>query len=414
MELVVQKFGGTSVGNIERIRNVAGRVIQTRRQNKDVVVVVSAMAGETDRLIKLAHSMTPSPNRRELDQLVSTGEQVTIALLTMAIQSMGENARSFLASQVRIRTDSSFSQARILSIDAGEVKQTIQQGLIAVIAGFQGIDEFGNVTTLGRGGSDTTAVAVAAALGADVCEIYTDVDGVYTADPNICPTAQKLDRISYEEMLELASLGAKVLHIRSVAFAMKYSVPVHVRSSFNQSNGTWVINEERSMEKLLVTAVTSSTSDTKISVLGIPDSPGIAYELFAPIANANINVDMIIQNTSTEGYADISFTVPDGDFETSLNLVNSVAERIGCVGVEHDRNIAKVSIIGVGMKNHSGVAAKMFEILRDHKINIQAVSTSEIKISVIVERNLAREAVRALHDGFGLDTSKIDLALKED
>ena len=404
MGLVVQKYGGTSVGDIERIRNVASRVIRTRNQGNQVVVVVSAMSGETDKLLRLAQQVTPSPDERELDVLVSTGEQVTIALLAIALKAMGADAKSYLGFQIKIATDSAFGKARITSIDSEKIFHDLNQGQIVVVAGFQGADESDNITTLGRGGSDTTGVAIAAALKADLCEIYTDVDGVYTTDPNICSQARKLSRISYDEMLEMASLGAKVLQIRSVEFAKKYDVPIHVRSSFNDNPGTIVCKEDKEMERVVVSGVTYNKNEAKIEILHVPDVPGVAARLFKPIADANIVVDMIIQTSSTaKGYADLAFTVPKSDFSKTLKLVHETIKTLGGEKVIADENIAKVSIVGVGMRSHSSVATQMFSALAKEGINIHMISTSEIKISCIIDAKYTELAVRALHDAFELD-----------
>jgi aspartate kinase len=404
MALVVQKYGGTSVGDVDRIRNVAARVLKTKKEGHDVVVVVSAMSGETDKLIRLAHQTTPSPDEREMDVLISTGEQVSIALLTIALKSMGADAKSYLGFQIKIATDSAFGKARITEIDSEKVLSDLKKGRIVVVAGFQGIDESENITTLGRGGSDTTAVAIAAALKADVCEIYTDVDGVYTTDPNVCEKARKLSKISYDEMLEMASLGAKVLQIRSVEFAKKYDVPIHVRSSFNDNPGTIVCKEDKEMEKVVVSGVTYNKNESKIEIMRVPDVPGVAAKLFKPIADANIVVDMIIQTSSTEkGYADVAFTVPKSDFSNTLRIVKESLKEIGGKEVVADENIAKVSIVGVGMRSHSSVAAQMFSALAKERINIHMISTSEIKISCIIDSKYTELAVRALHDAFQLD-----------
>lgn len=404
MALVVQKYGGTSVGDIDRIRNVARRVIRTREEGHQVVVVVSAMAGETDKLIRLAYQMTPEPDEREMDVLISTGEQVSIALLAMALKSMGCDAKSYLGFQIKIATDSAFGKARITGIESEKMLEDLKNGKVVVVAGFQGVDESENITTLGRGGSDTTAVAVAAALRADICEIYTDVDGVYTTDPNICSKARKLSKISYDEMLEMASLGAKVLQIRSVEFAKKYDVPIHVRSSFNDNPGTIVCKEEKEMERVVVSGVTYNKNEAKIEVMRVPDVPGVAAKLFKPIADANIVVDMIIQTSSTEkGCADVAFTVPKTDFSKALQIVREQVKEIGGKEVLSDENIAKVSIIGVGMRSHSNVAAQMFSALAKEGINIQMISTSEIKISCVIDSKYTELAVRALHDAFELD-----------
>ncbi len=404
MSLVVQKYGGTSVGDIERIRNVASRVLRTRNQGHQVVVVVSAMSGETDKLLRLAQQITPSPDERELDVLVSTGEQVSIALLAIALKAMGADAKSYLGFQIKIATDSAFGKARITGIESEKIFNDLNQGRIVVVAGFQGADESDNITTLGRGGSDTTGVAIAAALKADLCEIYTDVDGVYTTDPNICSQARKLSRISYDEMLEMASLGAKVLQIRSVEFAKKYDVPIHVRSSFNDNPGTIVCKEDKEMERVVVSGVTYNKNEAKIEILHVPDVPGVAAKLFKPIADANIVVDMIIQTSSTaKGYADLAFTVPKSDFSKTLKIVHETIKTLGGEKVIADENIAKVSIVGVGMRSHSNVATQMFSALAKEGINIHMISTSEIKISCIIDAKYAELAVRALHDAFELD-----------
>jgi aspartate kinase len=404
MALVVQKYGGSSVGDVERIRNVARRVLNTKIQGHEVVVVVSAMAGETDRLLRLAQQMTSNPDEREMDVLISTGEQVSIALLAIALKDMGADAKSYLGFQIKIATDSAFGKARITGIDSERMLSDLKNGRIVVVAGFQGVDESDSITTLGRGGSDTTAVAVAAALKADVCEIYTDVDGVYTTDPNICPKARKLSKISYDEMLEMASLGAKVLQIRSVEFAKKYDVPIHVRSSFNDNPGTIVCKEDEEMERVVVSGVTYNKNESKIEVMRLPDIPGAAAKLFKPIADANIVVDMIIQTQSTEkGCADVAFTVPKSDFAKTLQIVKETVREIGGKEVSADENIAKVSIVGVGMRSHSKVATQMFSALANEGINIQMISTSEIKISCIIDSKYTELAVRALHDVFELD-----------
>jgi aspartate kinase len=403
--LIVQKYGGTSVGSLARIKRVAKRVLATQRKGHMVAVVVSAMSGETNRLLGLTKKFKDDPNDREVDVVVATGEQVTVGLLALAINSLGGDAQSFLGHQVKITTDSAHSRARIRSIDAEKVTEAMKAGKIAVVAGFQGMDELGNITTLGRGGSDTTGVAVAAALKADVCEIYTDVDGVYTTDPNICPTARKIERISYEEMLELASLGAKVLQIRSVEFGMKYGVPIHVRSSFNKNEGTWVVPEEKSMEHVLVSGVTAARDEAKVTMFGVPDKPGVASRIFKPLAEAGIVVDMIVQNVSADGRTDLTFTVPKGDLKRAVDLLKTKCGEL-CAGGERlsaVESLAKVSVVGVGMRSHAGVAGKMFELLSKEGINILMISTSEIKISVVIEGKYAELAVRVLHDGFGLD-----------
>ena len=400
--LIVQKYGGTSVGSVERIREVAKRAIKTQAEGHRVVVIVSAMAGETNRLLALAKQVNDDPDDRELDVIAATGEQVSVGLVSLAIQKQGGKAQSFLGSQVRIITDSAFTRARIKSIDGAKIHQLLDKGGIAVVAGFQGTDEQGNITTLGRGGSDTSGVAIAAALHADVCEIYTDVDGVYTTDPNICPTARKIDRISYEEMLELASLGAKVLQIRSVEFGMKYGVPIHVRSSFNDRPGTWVVPEEKQMEDVLVAGVTAAREEAKVTLVGVPDRPGIAAQIFKPLSDANIVVDMIVQNVSDGGRTDLTFTVPRGDLKRTVELMRRTLPEMTESGIKTDDSIAKVSVVGVGMRSHAGVALRMFEILAKEGINIQMISTSEIKISVVVDAKYAELAVRTLHDGMGL------------
>jgi aspartate kinase len=408
MALVVQKYGGTSVGDVERIRNVARRVLNTKNQGHEVVVVVSAMAGETDKLIGLVKQVTPNPDERETDVLISTGEQVSIALLAIALKDMGADAKSYLGFQIKIATDSAFGKARITGIESEKMLQDLKHGRIVVVAGFQGVDESGNITTLGRGGSDTTAVAIAAAVKADVCEIYTDVDGVYTTDPNICSKARKLPKISYDEMLEMASLGAKVLQIRSVEFAKKYDVPIHVRSSFNDNPGTIVCKEDEEMEKVVVSGVTYNKNEAKIEVMRVPDVPGMAAKLFQPIADANIVVDMIIQTSSTEkGCADVAFTVPQSDFAKTLQIVKEAIKGFGGKEVKSNEDIAKVSIVGVGMRSHSNVATQMFSALAKEGINIQMISSSEIKISCIIDSKYTELAVRALHDAFELDKPPI-------
>lgn len=396
--LIVQKYGGTSVGSVERIKEVAKRVAATKDAGHQVAVVVSAMSGETNRLLGLAKQISAQPDERESDVLVSTGEQVTVALLAMALKEMGYSAFSMLGHQVQIETDSAFGRARIRSINADRLLSALTDGHIVVVAGFQGVDANDNITTLGRGGSDTTAVAIAAAARADACEIYTDVDGVYSADPRICPHARKLSRISYDEMLELASLGAKVLQIRSVEFAKRYQVPVHVRSSFSPDEGTWLVREEPSMEDVIVSGVTSDLDQVKITVQHVPDRPGLAAKLFGPIAAENIVVDMIIQNASAEGYTDLTFTVPKGDAQKALSSVKAAATELGFRGVATDAEVAKVSIVGLGMRSHAGVAARMFETLSREGINIQMISTSEIKISVVIDAKYTELAVRVLHD----------------
>jgi len=401
--LIVQKYGGTSVGTVERIHRVAERVERAQKDGHQVVVVLSAMSGETDRLLKLAHEVTGAPDERELDMLLSTGERVTIALLAMELRGRGVNARSFTGRQVGIHTDSAHTKARISRVTADRIKEALSAGVIPVVAGFQGINASSDVTTLGRGGSDLTAVALAAALKADRCIIYTDVDGVYTADPNIVPAARRLDKISYEEMLEMASLGAKVLQSRSVEFAAKYSVPVEVNSSFKEGKGTLVTREDADMEGVMVSGVTGDRNQAKITIVGVPDRPGIAARVFGAVANANIVVDMIIQNVSQASTTDISFTVPKADLRNAVDLVQRLSEEIGARSVAVTESIAKVSLIGVGMRSHSGVAAKMFEVLSREGVNIMMISTSEIKISCVIEEKYLELTMRTLHTAFGLD-----------
>jgi len=402
MGLIVHKYGGTSVGSIEKIKNVAKKVAKVRDEGNDIIVVVSAMSGETNKLVAMANEMAERPDEREYDALISTGEQITSTLLAMALNSMGYPAVSFQGYQIKIVTDSAFTKARIQRIDADNLRKELKAGKIITVSGFQGVDEAGNVTTLGRGGSDTTAVAIAAALKADECIIYTDVDGVYTTDPNICPNARKLDRVTYEEMLEMASLGAKVLQIRSVEFGMKYNVPIRVKSTFVENEGTLVTKEEDKVEAPLVSGVAYDKNEAKITVVGIPDRPGIASKLFTPISEANINVDMIVQNISAEGHTDLTFTVPKSDFKKALEIVKKIAKDIEARNVVADENIAKVSVIGVGMRSHSGIAAKMFDLLSKEGINIMMISTSEIKVSCVIDTKYTELAVRVLHDGFGL------------
>ncbi|MEE8580455.1 MAG: aspartate kinase [Myxococcota bacterium] len=404
MGLVVQKFGGSSVADIEHIRGVAKRVVATRHAGHQLVVCVSAMLGETDHLAKLAHQLCgddPSGrSAREFDVLLSTGEQKTIALLAMAIHELGEPARSLTAAQMGMRTDAVHTRARIQSIDVERLRAVIEQGCIAVIAGFQGVDDAGNITTLGRGGSDISAVAVAGALRADVCEICTDVDGVYTADPRVVPAARKLDRISYDEMLEMASLGAKVLQIRAVKFAKRYGVALHVRSSLRPEEGTWVTREEDVMERLVVSGVTYNRDEAKIRVKGVKDQPGIAGKVFTPLSNAGIVVDMIVQNLSSDGTTDMTFTVPKAEYRKALGLAEKAGAEIGAESVEGEEGIAKVSIVGLGMQDHAGVATKMFNVLAEEGINIQMITTSEIKLSVVIDEGCTEKAVRALHAAF--------------
>jgi aspartate kinase len=408
MALVVQKFGGTSVGSIDRIRNVAKRAIAAQKAGNDVVVIVSAMSGETNRLLGLAHDVVKVPDAREMDVIAATGEQVTAALLAMAIHSEGGQARSLLGHQVKILTDGAFTKARIKTIEGSKIFSTVKKGQIAVVAGFQGVDEHGDITTLGRGGSDTSAVAVAAAINADACEIYTDVDGVYTTDPNVCPSARKIPKISYEEMLELASLGAKVLQIRSVEIAMKYGVKVHVRSSFNDAPGTWVTGEEKSLEDVVVAGVAYDKNEARVHLVAVQDKPGVVADIFSALAEKNISVDMIIQNVSKDvtGHADVTFTLPKSDLARAKPFVEEVAKRVGCAEARYDEEIVKVSIVGLGMRSHAGIAAKMFRLLAAEGINIQAISTSEIKVSCLIHQKYTELAVRALHDGFGLNKER--------
>jgi len=400
MALVVQKYGGTSVGTVERIKNVAKKVVAAKQRGNEVVVVVSAMAGETNRLLALAQQISELPDERERDVLLASGEQVSSSLLSLAIKDLGQPARSFLGHQVRIETDKAYGKARIKSIDSTRIKRALKAGEIVVVAGFQGVDEEDNITTLGRGGSDTSAVAMAAALQANVCEIYTDVEGVFTTDPGICPKARKLDRVSYEEMIEMASTGAKVLQIRSVELAKNFAVPVHVRSSFSEAEGTWVIEEDKSMDSVLVSGVTYDKDEAKITLLKVPDRPGLAAQIFSPIAEAHIVVDMIIQNASEDGTTDLTFTVSKADYKKAISLVEKTASAIQAKGIKVDPNIAKVSIVGVGMRTHAGVAAKMFRVLAREGINIEMISTSEIKISVVIGEKQMERAVRVLHEEF--------------
>ena len=400
MSLLVQKFGGSSVGSIERIKLVAAKVAAAKRAGHQLVVVVSAMAGETNRLIGLAQQISEIPDERERDVLLASGEQVSVALLSLAIKELGLPARSYLGHQVRIATDNAYGKARILSIDSKKIVQALEAGEVVVVAGFQGVDEDDNITTLGRGGSDTSAVALAAFLNADACEIYTDVEGVFTTDPGICRGARKLARVSYDEMIELASTGAKVLEIRSVEFAKKFSVPVHVRSTFSDAEGTWLVNEEESMNDVLVSGVTCDKNEAKITLVRVPDEPGLAARIFGPIADAHIVVDMIIQNASEDGTTDLTFTVPKADHKKALAIVEKVLPAVHAKGIKVDTDIAKVSVVGVGMRTHAGVAAKMFQALAEEGINIQMISTSEIKISVVIEARQTDQAVRVLHDAF--------------
>ncbi|WP_110648070.1 aspartate kinase [Salinicola peritrichatus] len=411
MALYVQKFGGTSVGSVERIKAVAEKVKRFRDEGHQVVVVVSAMSGETNRLIDLASQINDDPTPREMDMLVSTGEQVTISLLAMALHKLGVPATSYTGAQVGIRTDSAHTKARIQRIETDELKEDLAEGQVVVVAGFQGVDEEGNITTLGRGGSDTTGVALAAALGADECQIYTDVDGVYTTDPRVCSKAQRLERITVEEMIELASLGSKVLQIRSVEFAGKYNVPLRVLSSFEDGPGTLIVADEEieSMEEPLISGIAFTANEAKLTLLNTPDVPGVASRILGPIADANIEVDMIVQNVAPAGdYTDFTFTVAKSDYkQTTRILQNDVIPALGGGELRGDDNIAKVSLVGVGMRSHAGVASKMFRVLAEENINIRMVSTSEIKISVVIDEKAMELAVRALHTAFGLDKDSI-------
>ena len=405
MALIVQKYGGTSVGTTERIKNVAQRVARFKAQGHQVVVVVSAMSGETNRLIGLAKGIQSNPDSREMDVLVATGEQVTIALLSMALMEMGLKAKSYTGAQVRILTDNAFTKARILSIDEENLRRDLNAGYVAVVAGFQGVDERGNITTLGRGGSDTTGVALAAALKADECQIYTDVDGVYTTDPRIVPEARKLKTITFEEMLEMASLGSKVLQIRSVEFAGKYKVKLRVLSSFEEEGeGTLITFEEDAMEQPIISGIAFNRDEAKVTVLGVPDRPGIAYAILGPVAEANIDVDMIIQNVGADGTTtDFTFTVHRSEFAKALGILKAAQGSIGAREVKGDDKITKVSLVGVGMRSHSGIASSMFKTLAAEGINIQMISTSEIKISVVIDEKYLELAVRVLHKAFNLE-----------
>ncbi len=401
--LIVQKYGGTSVGSIDRIKNVAQRIVKTAKNGNQVVVVVSAMSGETDKLIGLAHQVAANPQEREMDLLLSSGERITTALTAMAVEELGVKAKAFTGWQAGIVSDSVHTKAKIEKIHAGKLKAALDKGYVVIVAGFQGISEDGDITTLGRGGSDLSAVAIAAALEADACEIYTDVDGVYTTDPNIVPEARKLDKISYEEMMELASLGAKVLQTRSVEFGMKYNVPIVVRSSFNDNPGTLVTKEDADMEQVAVSGVAYDKNQAKITIQGVPDKPGIAARIFKTIAAANIIVDMIVQNTSTDGTStDLSFTVAKAEAKKTLALTEDLMRGLGVKGVTMRDDVAKISVVGVGMRTHSGVAATMFETLARHGVNIMTISTSEIKVSCLIELKYMELAVRALHETFGL------------
>jgi aspartate kinase len=407
MTVIVQKYGGTSVGSVERIQAVADKVIGHCQRGEKVVVVVSAMSGETNRLIGLANEISDSPSAREMDVLVSTGEQVTIALLSMALQAKGQDARSYTGSQVRILTDTSHSKARIEEIDAHRMQEDLDAGSVVVVAGFQGVDEHGNITTLGRGGSDTTAVALAAALKADECQIYTDVDGVYTTDPRVVDSARRLDSITFEEMLEMASQGSKVLQIRSVEFAGKYNVPLRVLSSFQEGPGTLITLEDDGMEKPVVSGIAFNRDEAKLTIRGIPDQPGVAFKVLGPISAANIEVDVIVQNVAVDNSANITFTVHKNDVKQAEQILNAIAAELGAKEVSIDSSIAKVSLVGVGMRSHAGVAAKMFETLANEAINIQLITTSEIKVTVVVEEKYLELAVRALHSGFEMDKEPV-------
>ena len=404
MALIVQKFGGTSVGTVERIEQVAEKVKKFRDGGDDIVVVVSAMSGETNRLIDLAKQISDQPVPRELDVMVSTGEQVTIALLAMALIKRGVPAVSYTGNQVRILTDSAHTKARILQIDAQRIQRDIKAGRVVVVAGFQGVDEKGNITTLGRGGSDTTGVALAAALKADECQIYTDVDGVYTTDPRVVAKAQRLDKITFEEMLEMASLGSKVLQIRAVEFAGKYSVPLRVLHSFQEGPGTLItLDEEESMEQPIISGIAFNRDEAKLTIRGVPDTPGVAFKILGPVSAANVEVDMIVQNVAHDNTTDFTFTVHRNDYHNALQVLEGIARDMGAREVIGDIDIAKVSIVGVGMRSHAGVASRMFEALAKENINIQMISTSEIKVSVVIEEKYLELAVRALHTAFELD-----------
>ncbi|MGF1547239.1 MAG: aspartate kinase [Thiotrichales bacterium] len=404
MALIVQKYGGTSVGSVERIQNVADKVIKWRNRGHDLVVVVSAMSGETNRLIDLAKAIMPHPEGRELDVLVATGEQVTIALLAMALAQKGAPARSYTGNQVRIVTDSAFNKARIVSIDDAPIRADLAAGRVVVVAGFQGVDDDGNITTLGRGGSDTTAVALAAALKADECQIYTDVDGVYTTDPRVVPQARRLNKITFEEMLEMASLGSKVLQIRSVEFAGKYNVPLRVLSSFDEGEGTLITTEDASMEQALISGIAFNRDEAQLTVTGVPDQPGVAFAILGPVADANIEIDMIVQNIGADGTTDFTFTLHRNDYPKALSILQETADRLKARKVSGNNKIVKISIVGVGMRSHAGIASKMFQTLAREGINILMISTSEIKISVVVEEKYLELGVRALHTAFELDT----------
>ena len=406
MALIIQKYGGTSVATVDHIQRVAMGVALTKDKGNQVVVVVSAMNGQTDQLLNMATEITANPSEREQDALVATGEQVCAALLAIALESIGYKAKSFIGLQLPLVTDNVHTRARILDLPTAVLQQTINEDIIPVVAGFQGVTEDGSITTLGRGGSDTTAVSIAAALKADRCEIYTDVDGVYTADPNICPRSRHLENISYHEMLELAGLGAKVLHARAVELAQKYQVPLVVKSSIGSERQTWIVNEEDLMENAIIKGVTLEKNVSKISLIRVPDRPGIAYKILAPLADAAINVDMIIQNASIDGFADFTFTIPTTDLDKASKLINEVASEIGALEVLADSNIVKVSAVGIGIKTNPGVAACMFKSLSSENINIEMISTSEYRISCVIEEKYGELAVRAIHKAFNLDNSK--------
>ena len=412
MALIVQKFGGTSVANAERIKAAAKRIVETYKAGNKVIVVVSARGQTTDELIDLAHEITDSPSTREMDMLMSTGEQISIALVAMAIHALGYPAVSFTGGQVGIVTDSYHTKARIKDINAHRIQKELDKGTIVIVAGFQGIDADENITTLGRGGSDTTAVALAAIMKADRCDIFTDVDGIYTADPRKVPYARKLDRVSYDEILELASLGAQVMHSRSIEFAKKYNVPLYVRSSFNNKEGTLICKEAKEMENIVVSGVAVSKDDAKITIRAVPDVPGQAAKIFHEIARKNINVDMIIQNASIEGRADVTFTVPRSDLRLALETAEKIKNDLGAKEVLHDSKIAKLSVVGIGMRSHCGVAEKMFSVLAQEKINIQMISTSEIKISCVIDDAHAERAWRVVHTAFGLDKAEKEEVVK--
>lgn len=410
MALIVQKYGGTSVADPERMRNVARHIAKTKAEGHQIVVVVSAMGKATDNLLELARQVSTAPAGREMDMLLTTGERISMSLLCMALQDLSVEAMSFTGSQVGIITDTVHGRAKILEIKGDRVREAIGEGRVAVVAGFQGVSTAKEITTLGRGGSDTTAVALAAALKADVCEIYTDVTGVFTADPRIVAQARKLKHLEFDEMLEMAGAGSKVLALRSVEFARNHNVPIHVRSSFTWEQGTWVTSEkvkgEKNMEEAIISGVVHDASDAKITVLGVPDQPGVSAALFEPLAHANVNVDMIVQNTSTAGTTDISFTLPKSDVATAQPIVQRIAEQVGATGVTQDTNIAKISLVGAGMKSSPGIAAKMFRVLADNKVNIEMISTSTIRISVVVAAPMLEKAVRSLHTAFNLDSGE--------